>query len=227
MIGEKIIKVRESIQKACGKVGRDFRDVLLVCVTKGVAVERVKEVLKYGVNDIGENKVQEALIKYRNIGMNATWHMIGHLQSNKVPDAVEIFSLIHSLDSMRLARAIDRQARKRDKIQNVLVQVNISGEDSKYGIRPRDTVDFVREASSFSGLRILGLMGMARLCSDPDETRPSFQELHRIFTALKEASLENIEMKYLPMGMSQDFEVALEEGANLVRIGSAIFKESS
>jgi len=225
MIAENVNGIRAKIDAACQRAGRDPGEVTLVCVTKGIAVENIHKVLESGIKDIGENRVQEARIKHQEIGNQAVWHMVGHLQTNKVPDALTIFSLIHSLDSVRLADAINTQAQRLSKIQDVLIQVNISGEDSKYGISPDMVPDFVRSIAGYPHLRVRGLMGIARIMTDPEEARPSFAMLRAVFDKGAAPATGTIRMEHLSMGMSQDFEVAVEEGSTMVRIGTAIFQD--
>ncbi len=225
MIRENIEAVKARIARASARCGRDPHSVKLVCVTKNVPVDGIEEVLALGVEDIGESRVQEAVLKHGRIGTRAVWHLIGHLQTNKVRGAPAIFSLIHSLDSERLAKAVDSEARTGGKVQDALVEVNISGESQKYGLRPEDVPDFIDTLTSFSNLRVVGLMGIAPIVSRPEHARPYFRTLKEIFDAAGAGRMPNVEMKYLSMGMSQDFEVAIEEGANIVRIGTAIFGE--
>jgi pyridoxal phosphate enzyme (YggS family) len=212
------------IAAASKRRGVEAGPVRLVCVTKGIPIGLIEEAIGLGVKDIGENRVQEAESKYRAIGSKVVWHLIGHLQTNKVKDAVKLFSLIHSVDSEKLASEIDAQARKISKVQDILVEVNISGEDGKYGITPAKVGDFIRKTVNYPNISILGLMGMAPLVNDPELARPYFRDLRCIFDKVKSEGITNVDMKYLSMGMSQDFEVAVEEGSNMVRIGSAIFK---
>ena len=217
--------VRSRIGLAAARHGADPGSIRLVCVTKNIGVERIEEVLAFGVKDIGENRVQEAVSKHGSIGGRALWHLIGHLQRNKVKDAVRIFSLIHSVDSEPLARKIDEEAKRIEKVQDILVEVNISGESGKYGIQPRETPDFISRLSPYPNIHVSGLMGMAPMVDDPEKARPYFAGLKHMFDGLGSRHIKNVEMKYLSMGMSQDFEAAIEEGSNMVRIGSAIFKD--
>ncbi|MCX8052535.1 MAG: YggS family pyridoxal phosphate-dependent enzyme [Armatimonadetes bacterium] len=218
-IANKLQSVMQRIDAAASRSGRSPNEVTLVAVTKTRSVEEIKEALACGVTDIGENYVQEAEAKYAEIGENAVrWHMIGHLQRNKVKHAVEIFSLIHSVDSEALAREIGRRAEAIGKLADVLVEVKISDEATKFGVEPAEALFLVEKISEISGIRVCGLMGMAPIVADPEETRPYFAKLKAIWDKLpKEQRL------YLSMGMTQDFEVAIEEGSNMVRIGTAIF----
>lgn len=222
MIADNIKYVTQRITRCCEKSGRHPSDVKLVCVTKEASLKDIEEVLGVGLKDIGENRVQDALSKYRTIGAAATWHLIGHLQTNKAKDAVKIFSLIHSVDSMHLASQIDKEAGKIGKVQDILVQVNASGETSKFGIAPDEVLPFFKEAVLYHNINILGLMTMAPEANDPEEARPCFRKLREIRDELN--SILNTRYSMLSMGMSNDFEVAIEEGATIIRIGRAIFK---
>lgn len=226
MIRERLDSVNSRISLSAAKRGLSREAVTLVSVTKGAGVSDMEELLGLGAGDIGENRVREALLKHRVIGDRARWHLIGHLQTNKVRDALRIFSLIHSVDSEHLLIEIDNEARKIAKVQEVLVEVNISGQEQKYGIPPEDAADFLRRVSPYRNVRVLGLMGVAPLVRGPEFARPYFRRLKEIFSEAAHLGLPaNGEMRYLSMGMSQDFEVAIEEGANMVRVGSALFKE--
>jgi len=225
MIAENIYSVKTRIACACRKAGRDPGEVKVVCVAKGVDAGRVREAVRAGMRDIGENRVQEAVEKHGIIGNGIQWHMIGHLQTNKTSDAVSLFSLIHSVDSERLARKIDQCARRISKIQDILIQVNISEEKSKFGVVPQKTAEVVEKVSALANVRIIGLMGMARFTDDPEDARSSFRLLRRICEDIRSRSAVYAGVRHLSMGMSQDFEVAVEEGATMVRVGSEIFMD--
>ncbi|MDO8536392.1 MAG: YggS family pyridoxal phosphate-dependent enzyme [Candidatus Omnitrophota bacterium] len=222
MIAENLKAVTQRISRSCEKSGRLADGVKLVCVTKEVDLAQIEEVLALGVRNIGENRVQDAAVKYKAIGDKAIWHLVGHLQTNKVRDAVKIFSLIHSLDSIRLAKEIDAQAKKIGKTQDVLVQVNVSGEESKFGIAPDGALKLIRETALYPNINILGLMTIAPEVNDPKEAGPFFRRLRELRDELNSAL--NTQYSILSMGMSNDFEVAIEEGSTMVRIGRAIFK---
>ncbi|MBL7155593.1 MAG: YggS family pyridoxal phosphate-dependent enzyme [Candidatus Omnitrophica bacterium] len=216
MVKENLTRVKERIKAAAERVGRDLESVKIVVVTKEAKIDQVREAVEAGVADIGENRVKEALLKRNLLNSHVlAWHMIGHLQSNKVREAVRIFSLIHSVDSVRLAYILDREAAKNNKVQDILLEVNVSGEGSKFGIKPNDIENFLEETRSLKHLNVLGLMTMAPLVADAEVTRPYFRKLKELANAHR--------LKELSMGMTQDFEVAVEEGATMVRIGSAIF----
>lgn len=196
--------------------------VKLVAVTKNHEADEVREVLAAGAATLGENRVQEAAAKAALLP-SAQWHLIGHLQTNKVRQAVPLFSLIHSLDSERLALEVERSAARLGKRQDVLIQVNVAGEDTKSGVAPDGMMDLAELVSGLEHVRLCGLMTMAPYYEDAEQARPVFRELYRLFAGLKAAALPNTCVEWLSMGMTNDYSVAVEEGANLVRIGTAIF----
>lgn len=215
--------INEKIKKAALKVNRNPKGIKLVAVTKIATIEQIKEAISAGVKIIGENKVQEAKEKYQILTANIEWHLVGHLQTNKVKYAIEIFDLIHSVDSIRLAKEIDRRSLQFGMITNVLVEVNVSGEETKYGIKPEEAEPFLKEISEFSRIRVRGLMTIAPIKEDKEEVRPYFRKLRKLSKEIKRKNIKNVKMDYLSMGMTEDFEVAIEEGANMVRIGRGIF----
>jgi len=217
----KIINVK--IKKAALKASRNPEKIKLVAVTKAAAIEQIKEAINAGVKIIGENKVQEAKEKYQILSADIEWHLVGHLQTNKVKYAVEIFDLIHSVDSIKLAKEIDRRSLQFGKITNVLIEVNISGEKTKYGIKPEEVVTFLKEISEFPRVWIRGLMTIAPIVEDKEKARPYFRKLRELSKEIKSKNIKNVKMDYLSMGMTEDFEIAIEEGANMVRIGRGIF----
>jgi len=222
MIADNLKAVKQRISRSCEKSGRPADAVKLVCVTKEADLSEIEEVLALGVNDIGENRVQDAMAKYKAIGNKTTWHLIGHLQTNKVRDAVSISSLIHSVDSLRLMEAIDKEAKRAGKVQNVLIQVNTSGEVSKSGISRDEARPFFEKAALYPNISILGLMTMAPEVKDPEEVRPYFRKLRELRDELN--AILNTQYLILSMGMTNDFEIAIEEGSTMVRIGRAIFR---
>lgn len=196
--------------------------VELIAVTKTHGIDIIKEAIELGVTDIGENKVQEFTTKYEKLG-DVNFHMIGTLQSNKVKYIYDKAKLIHSLDRMSLAKEIERKAQASNIIVNCLVQVNISNEESKGGVSFSETEKFIESLLDFKNLKIVGLMGIAKNTDDLSEIRDSFRRLYNLKEKIKKQNIEELEMKYLSMGMSSDFEMAIEEGSNMVRIGSSIF----
>ena len=224
MIADNLKSVTQRIAKCCKKVGRSPEEVQLVCVTKEACADEIEEVLDSGVHILGENRIQTALIKYKSIGDRAIWHLVGHLQTNKAKDAVNIFSLIHSVDSARLAKEIDKAAKKINKIQDVLIQVNTSGEKTKFGASPESVIDIFKEISLYPNITIKGLMTIASEVDDPEKARPYFRALRELRDKINPIHNTQYTIPILSMGMSGDFEVAIEEGSNMVRIGRAIFK---
>lgn len=222
-IRENIEEVRERLTLAARRVGRGPEDITLVCVTKMVDAARINEAVGCGITDIGEARIQEAKLKFGKVSGPIKWHMVGHLQTNKARDAVRIFDLIHSVDSLRLTRELDKKAGVAGKSMEILIEVNTSGESAKFGVRPDEVLGLVQEVARFDNLRLRGLMTMAPLVDDPELARPCFKELKRLSVQIESLNYANVRMDYLSMGMTQDYEVAIEEGANMVRIGTAIF----
>ncbi|MBU2440178.1 YggS family pyridoxal phosphate-dependent enzyme [bacterium] len=215
--------INEKIKKAALKANRNPQEIKLVAVTKTATIEQIKEAISAGVKIIGENKVQEAKEKYQILSADIEWHLVGHLQTNKVKYAIEIFDLIHSVDSIKLAKEIDRRSLQFGMITNVLVEVNVSGEETKYGIKSEEVEPFLKEISEFSRIKVRGLMTITPIAEDKEEVRPYFRKLRELSKEIKSKNIKNVKMDYLSMGMTDDFEVAIEEGANMVRIGRGIF----
>lgn len=219
-IEENLKEVRERIKNSCEKVGREPAEITLIAATKNVPPDRIKEAVKCGINIIGENRVQEALSKYESIKESVKWHMIGHLQTNKVKKAIELFEMIQSVDSIRLAEEIQKRASNAGKVVDVLVEVNTSKEETKYGLKVEETVEFLKRIRSFDNIRVKGFMTIGIFTPYPEQVRPCFKTLRNLKRDAEEAG---IELKHLSMGMSSDFEVAIEEGSSMVRIGASIF----
>jgi len=215
--------INEKIKKAASRVNRNPEEIKLVAVTKTATVEQIKEAINAGVKIIGENRVQNAKEKYQILSADIEWHLVGHLQTNKVKYAIEIFDFIHSVDSIKLAKEIDRRSLQFGMMTNVLVEVNVSGEETKYGIKPEEVEPFLKEISEFPKIRVKGLMTIAPIAEDNEEVRPYFRKLRELSEKIKSKEIKNVKMDYLSMGMTEDFEVAIEEGANMVRIGRGIF----
>ena len=225
-IAENLARVTDQMERAARRAGRNPKEIRLVAVSKTVGADRVLQAIEAGVKILGENYVQEAQKKINALGHSVAWHFIGHLQTNKVKQAVGLADLIHSLDRITLAKEISHIAQTRDLSVPVLVQVNISGEESKYGLAPEETTDFLTEIFDYPGLKIQGLMTMAPFVPDPEEVRPVFRGLAMLAEELNE-KIPGVTMRWLSMGMTNDYEVAVEEGANLVRVGSGIFASGS
>ncbi len=223
-IRENLEAVRRRMTIAAERSNRRVSDVELVAVTKTVPAEDIEQAIACGVSIIGENRIQEAAAKFPQVKGDVHWHMVGHLQRNKVKKALEIFQLIHSVDSFRLAEEISRLAAAQGRTMDVLVQVNTSGEASKFGLDPQQTVPFLESLAPLSGLRVQGLMTIGAFLPDPEAVRPCFRQLRELFERVGELDLPNVRMRYLSMGMSNDYPVAIAEGANLIRVGTAIFR---
>ncbi|MDD3023919.1 MAG: YggS family pyridoxal phosphate-dependent enzyme [Syntrophomonadaceae bacterium] len=216
-------KVRQHIVRAACKSGRNASDITLVAVSKTVDVDTVNAACKLGVNDFGENRAAE-LSRKKEFIPAVNWHMIGRLQTNKVKDVAGKACLIHSLDRWSLAQELDKRGNTIAQFIPVLLQINIAGEEQKAGITPEETADFLEDTSSqLSWVKIMGLMTVAPLFDDGEASRPIFRELYQLRTKFSDKIYKNVDLRYLSMGMSQDYEVAIEEGANIVRVGSAIF----
>ena len=216
--------VKNRIQTAARVCGRNPETIRLVAVSKTVPTARVRQAIQAGVTILGENYVQEARAKFNDLATYpVSWHFIGHLQSNKAKYAVRLFDLIHSVDSLKLARELDKQSRKINKIQEILIQVNISEEASKSGVNVKDTLSLLKDISRLENLSVKGLMTMPPYFNAPEKVRPYFTALRGLRDRLEQQSLLNVSLDELSMGMTGDFEVAIQEGATLVRIGTAIF----
>ncbi|MGD9344978.1 MAG: YggS family pyridoxal phosphate-dependent enzyme [Candidatus Aminicenantes bacterium] len=197
--------------------------VQLVAAAKTRTLEEIREAVDAGVNIIGQNYVQEAQAAFLVIGNNVKWHFIGHLQKNKAKKAVAIFDMIETVDSVSLAEEIDKRCLAKGKIMPILIEINSGKEPQKFGVLPEETEGLIRQIAHFKGIKIQGLMTMGPMFGDPENARPYFIETRQIFEAVKDMEIPNVEMKYLSMGMTNSFRVAIEEGANIVRIGTLIF----
>ena len=225
MIQENIKLVEENIKKACEKVGRDVNEVTLIAISKTKPYTAIEEALPTGVKDYGENKVQELCDKYEILPKDIKWHMIGHLQRNKVKYLVGKASLIHSVDSIRLAEQIEKEYAKADEIANILIEVNMAQEESKFGITSEETEQLVREIAKFPHIRIKGLMTIAPYTDNPESNRVYFRNMKKLSVDIENKNIDNVSMSVLSMGMTGDYQVAVEEGATLVRVGTGIFGE--
>lgn len=223
MLRDQLHEVQRRIEEACRRSGRNPEDVTLIAVSKTKPVSMIEELLPEGVLDFGENKPQELRDKYEVLPKDLRWHMIGHLQTNKIKYVIDRACLIHSVDSLHLAEAIDREAEKHGLVMPVLVEVNIAGEESKFGLKPQETAEFVEKLSHFSHIRVEGLMTIAPFVENPEDNRIHFQNLRKLCVDIREKNIDNVNMCTLSMGMTGDFEVAVEEGATMVRVGTAIF----
>jgi pyridoxal phosphate enzyme (YggS family) len=223
-ISERIAEVQHRIEQACSRVGRFPEEVQVVAVTKYVDFESTKQVLDAGCLHIGESRVQQAVPKWKELGQEGIWHFIGHLQRNKAKDIVGRFEYLHALESLQLATELDKRCANLDSKIKCFIQVNVSGEKTKFGISPVDLNDFARSMANFSHIELAGLMTMAPNTPNREEVRPVFRELRRL---QKELQRQHFAVPHLSMGMSQDFEIAIEEGATFVRLGSILVGTSS
>jgi pyridoxal phosphate enzyme (YggS family) len=217
--------IRETIRAAAVRGGKNPEEVLLIAVTKTRTPEEIDAAIDAGITDIGENKVQEILDKYDKVKA-VRWHMIGHLQTNKVKYIIDKVALIHSVDSIKLAQEINKRAAQHNKTMDVLIQINIAGEESKFGIHPEDTEQTIQEIlRSCPNVRIKGLMSIVPFEEDPEMVRGYFAEMAKLYGKYGAIEHERLDFRYLSMGMSNDYQVAIEEGANVVRLGTSIFGE--
>lgn len=226
-IADNIAQIKEKIRAAAEKAGRNPDDILLVAVTKTRPVSDLNEAIDAGITDIGENKVQEIMDKYEDT-KPVNWHLIGHLQTNKVKYIIDKVALIHSVDSLKLAAEIDKRAKQHDKMVEILIQVNSAEEESKFGITTEETETLITEIlEKYDNIKIRGLMCIAPFEDDPKEVKVFFDAVKKQYDEFSKIQHERLDFAYLSMGMSHDFEVAIEAGANLVRVGTAIFGNRS
>jgi pyridoxal phosphate enzyme (YggS family) len=222
-IEQNIKDIWTRIDKAAAKTGRSAKDIKLVAVSKTVPAERVNEAIRSGIDIIGENRVQEAEAKFKEITEPVEKHLVGHLQTNKAKKAVELFDFIQSVDSERIAGEISKRALEAGKVIDVLVEINTSCEETKFGMEADQALPLIETISELEGIKIKGLMTIGLFSDDPEDTRPCFKRLRKLFEEVKSTNVPNVEMRYLSMGMTSDFEVAIQEGSNMVRVGTGIF----
>lgn len=223
MLRENLQEVEERIQEACRRAGRDRREVTLVAVSKTKPVGMLKEAYDLGVRVFGENKVQEIREKYEALPKDIEWHMIGHLQTNKVKYIVDKVSLIHSVDSLRLAETIEKEAVKQNRTVDILLEVNVAEEESKFGIKTSEVLALAENVVQLPHIRLRGLMTIAPFVENPEKNRAIFANLHDLYVDIKDKNIDNGTVSILSMGMTNDYEVAIEEGATMVRVGTGIF----
>ena len=223
VITETIQSVEARIQAACSRSGRSRDEVTLICVTKTMPVEDLQEAYDAGQRCFGENRVQEINDKFPQLPDDIRWHMIGHLQRNKVKYLMDKAVMIHSVDSAPLAQAVSREAVKAGRTMDILLEVNAAGEESKFGLTYDEVLPLIREIAPLPGIRICGLMTVAPYTDDPETNRPYFRKLRDLSVDIERESIDNVSMHILSMGMTGDFEVAIEEGATHIRVGTAIF----
>ena len=222
---ENYLAVEEKVKEACRRAGRNRDEVTLIAVSKTKPMSMIEELLPLGVVDFGENKVQELTAKEEALPSGLHWHMIGHLQRNKVKYIVDKAYLIHSVDSLRLAEAVSQEAVKKGVTANILIEVNVAGEDSKFGVAPEETAALAEAISKLPNIAVKGLMTIAPFVENTEENREVFRNLRKLSVDIEEKKFNNVTMAVLSMGMTGDYEVAIEEGATMVRVGTGIFGE--
>ena len=225
MITENLEQVRKNIQNACRSVGRDPEEVTLIAVSKTKPVELLQEAYQAGARDFGENKVQEIMDKYPQLPSDIRWHMIGHLQRNKVKYIVDKAAMIHSVDSLRLAQTIEQEAAKHDVQVPILLEVNVAEEDSKFGLKMDEVLPLIEAIAEFPHIRVCGLMTIAPYVENAEENRMFFRQLKKLSVDIAAKNINNVSMSVLSMGMTGDYQVAVQEGATMVRVGTGIFGE--
>ncbi len=225
MLKDNLDNVLANIKSACEKSGRNEDEVTLIAVSKTKPLSDIEELMTYGIKEYGENKVQELCDKYENVSSPVNWHLIGHLQTNKVKYIVDKVCLIHSVDSVHLASEIEKQAEKKGVVADILVQVNIAHEDTKFGIDENSVYEMLDSIKDFSHIKVKGLMTIAPFVENPEENRQYFRKMHQLLLDIKSKNIDNIDMSILSMGMTNDYMVAIEEGATMVRVGTGIFGE--
>lgn len=224
-VAENIKEIEEKITAAAAKSGRRREDILLLAVSKTKPVAEIQKAVEAGLVSLGENKVQEIMDKYEPMGFGVHWHLIGHLQTNKVKYIVDKVDMIHSVDHEKLAQEIEKRAAAKNLVMDILIEVNIAGEESKFGVRMEDAEELIRQISPMAHIRVRGLMTVAPFVENPEENREYFRKMKQLLVDINSKKIDNIEMDTLSMGMTGDYEVAIEEGATIVRVGTGIFGE--
>lgn len=223
MVKENYTYIKQQVEETARNCGRNPEDVTLIAVSKTKPLEAIEELITIGVEDFGENKVQELCDKYENVSTPVKFHLIGHLQTNKVKYIVDKACLIHSVDSVKLAQTIQKEAVKKGVIAQILIEVNVAEEDSKFGLHTEEVLPFVEEIAAYPNIHVNGLMTIAPFVEDPEENRKYFRTLKQLSLDIASKNIDNIDMNVLSMGMTNDYKVAIEEGATMVRVGTAIF----
>ena len=223
MVAENLAQVQKNIEESCGNVNRDPGEVTLIAVSKTKPVEMLREAYDAGARVFGENKVQEIVDKYDHMPSDVKWHMIGHLQRNKVKYIVDKVAMIHSVDSFRLAETIEKEAAKKNVTVPILIEVNVAQEESKYGLKPEEVLPFIEEIADLSHIQIKGLMTIAPYVENAEENREIFRELKKLSVDIAAKNINNVTMSVLSMGMTGDYMVAVQEGSTMVRVGTGIF----
>lgn len=225
MIVDQLQTVRNEITKACKRSGRDPKEVTLIAVSKTKPVSMIEEAIEAGQTVFGENKVQELCSKYEVLPKNLSWHLIGHLQRNKVKYIADKAALIHSVDSLRLAQTIDQEGKKHNRVIPILIEVNVAGEDTKFGVSVEEALPLIEKISVLPNILVKGLMTIAPFVENPEENRSVFRRLKQLSVDIGDKNMNNVYMDILSMGMTNDYQVAVEEGATMVRVGTGIFGE--
>lgn len=223
MLKDRLEEVERRIEEACRRAGRKREEVTLIAVSKTKPVETLKEAYDLGIRVFGENKVQELTEKYEALPKDIHWHMIGHLQTNKVKYIADKVELIHSVDSLKLAETIEKEAAKHDRTIDILVEVNVAQEESKFGLKVEEVIPFVEKIAGFPHINVRGLMTIAPFVENPEKNRSVFADLRKLSVDIMEKNIDNVNVSILSMGMTNDYEVAIEEGATMVRVGTGIF----
>lgn len=223
MVAENLAQVRKNINESCNKINRDPNEVTLIAVSKTKPVEMLKEAYDAGARVFGENKVQEIVDKYDQMPSDVKWHMIGHLQRNKVKYIIDKVALIHSVDSIRLAETIEKEAAKHNITANILIEVNVAKEESKFGLMPEELDEFIDKIKDFKHIQVKGLMTIAPFVENPETNRAIFRSLRKLSVDISNKNVDNVNVSILSMGMTNDYTVAVEEGATMVRVGTGIF----
>ena len=225
MLAENLQQVNANIEKACAAVGRAPSEITLVAVSKTKPVSMLQEAYDAGARVFGENKVQEIMDKYDQLPSDIQWHMIGHLQRNKVKYIIDKVAMIHSVDSLRLAQTIEQEAAKKELVMPILLEVNVAEEDTKFGLKVEEVLPLLEQTGSFSHIQVKGLMTIAPFVENPEENREVFRTLKKLSVDISAKNINNVTMSVLSMGMTGDYQVAVQEGSTMVRVGTGIFGE--
>jgi len=223
MLANNLREVEDKIQEACKKANRKRGEITLIAVSKTKPISMLQEAYDLGVRSFGENKVQELSEKYTQLPNDIHWHLIGHLQTNKVKNVVGKATLIHSVDSIKLAETIEKEAAKKDLLVDILIEVNVAEEESKFGLKVEEVLPFIKQVATFPHIRIKGLMTIAPFVENPENNRGVFARLHKLSVDITQKNIDNVSVDILSMGMTNDYQIAIEEGATMVRVGTGIF----
>ena len=223
MLANNLREVEYKIQEACKKANRKREEITLIAVSKTKPISMLQEAYDLGVRSFGENKVQELSEKYTQLPNDIHWHLIGHLQTNKVKNVVGKATLIHSVDSIKLAETIEKEAAKKDLLVDILIEVNVAEEESKFGLKVEEVLPFIKQVATFPHIRIKGLMTIAPFVENPENNRGVFARLHKLSVDITRKNIDNVSVDILSMGMTNDYQIAIEEGATMVRVGTGIF----